>query len=227
MKSKNKIFKLSFAGIFAALAYISTFVIYITVAGFLTYDVKDALITVCAMILGPIYGIAIALIVSFIEMITVSGTLFWGFLMNFISSAVFAAIASFIYKRSGKLLGAFLGLGTSVVATTAVMILMNIVITPIYVGQPREAVLALIPTILLPFNLTKALLNAGLVLAFYKPLVTVLRAAKCLPTSDKAPNDREAKSLFNLRSLIVIFVAIVIIAASVTYMIFGLKGSFG
>ena len=81
------------------------------------------------MIVGPIYGIAVSLIVSFIELITVSGTGFWGFLMNFISSAVFAATASFIYKLSGKLSGAFIGLGTSVVATTVVMVLMNIVIT--------------------------------------------------------------------------------------------------
>lgn len=226
MRSKNKIFKLSFAGVFAALAYISTFVIYITVAGFLTYDVKDALITVCAMILGPIYGIAISLIVSFIEMLTVSGTLFWGFLMNFISSAVFCATAALIYKKIGKLWGAFLGLGTSVVVTTAVMVLMNIVITPIYVGQPREVVLALIPTVLLPFNLTKALLNAGLVLALYKPLITALRAAKCLPASEKA-QDSGVKSIFNLRSLIVIIVAVIIIAASLAYMIFGLNGSFG
>lgn len=227
MKNKSKLFKLSFAGIFAALSYISTYVVYITVAGFLTYDVKDALITVCSMIIGPVYGIAISLIVSFVEFITVSGTGFWGFLMNFISSAVFAATASLIYKLSGKLSGAFIGLGTSVVATTAVMVLMNIVITPIYIHQPREMVVSLIPSILLPFNLTKALLNAGLVLALYKPLITALRAARCLPASEKVSSEGVTKSFFNLRTLIVIIVAVIIIFVSVSYMIFGLDGSFG
>lgn len=227
MRYKGKIFKLSFAGIFAALAYISTFVIYITVAGFLTYDVKDALITVCSMILGPIYAIAISLIVSFIELITVSGTGFWGFLMNFISSSVFAATAAFIYKRKGKLSAAFWGLGVAVIATTAVMILMNIVITPIYVHQPREAVISLIPTILLPFNLTKSVLNAGIVLALYKPLITALRAAKLLPASTSKSQDASAKSFWSIRSLVVILVAITLILISVAYLIFGLGGSFG
>lgn len=227
MKYKSKIFKLSFAGIFAALAYISTFVIYITVAGFLTYDVKDALITVCSMILGPLYAISISLIVSFIELITVSGTGFWGFLMNFISSSVFAASAAFIYKRKGKLSAAFLGLGTAVVATTAVMILMNIVITPIYVGQPRDAVISLIPTILLPFNLTKSVLNAGLVLALYKPLITALRAARLLPASEHASDNGAAKSFWSIRSLVVILVAVVLVLGSIIYLIFGLGGSFG
>ena len=227
MKNKSKLFKLSFAGIFAALSYISTHVIYITVAGFLTYDVKDALITVCSMIVGPIYGIAVSLIVSFIELITVSGTGFWGFLMNFISSAVFAATASFIYKLSGKLSGAFIGLGTSVVATTAVMVLMNIVITPIYINQPREAVLSLIPSVLLPFNLTKAVLNAGLVLAIYKPLITALRSAKLLPASKSRNTDDRVNSFWNTKTLLVIVVAAVLITASIVYMVFGLGASFG
>jgi len=227
MRSHNNLFKLCFAGIFTAIAYISTFFVYITVAGFLTYDIKDALITVCAMILGPLYGVAMSLIVSFIELITVSGTGFWGFLMNFISTAVFAVVASWIYKRCSKLYGAFLGLGTAVVSTTAVMVLMNIIITPIYQGQPREAVIALIPSILLPFNLTKAVLNAGLVLALYKPLITALRSAKLLPSSKNENSDNKTNSFWSARTLLVIIVAAVLIVASITYMVFGLGASFG
>ena len=227
MRSKGKIFNLCLAGIFAALAYISTYVVYITVAGFLTYDVKDALITVCAMIIGPVYGIAVSLIVSFVELITVSGTGFWGFLMNFISSAVFAATAAYIYKKRASLSGAFIGIGCAVFITTAAMMLMNIVITPIYVHQPREAVISLIPTLLLPFNFTKAVLNAGLVLALYKPIITALRKAKLLPTSKSSESEGKPVSFWNLRTLLVIIVAAVLIAASLAYMIFGLHGSFG
>ena len=223
----NKLFKLCFAGIFTAIAYISTFFVYITVAGFLTYDVKDALITVCSMILGPLYGVAMSLIVSFIELITVSGTGFWGFLMNFVSSSVFAAVAAWIYRRCGKLYGAFLGLGTSVVSMTAIMVLMNIFITPIYSGQPTEVILTMIPTILFPFNLTKAVLNAGLVLILYKPLITALRKARILPASkDKAPENRQ-NSFWNGRTLLVIVVALILISVSIAYMIWGLGGNFG
>jgi riboflavin transporter FmnP len=227
MRSKSKIFNLCLAGIFAALAYISTYVVYITVAGFLTYDVKDALITVCAMIIGPVYGIVVSLIVSFVELITVSGTGFWGFLMNFISSAVFAATATLIYKKSSKLSGAFIGLGCAAIATTAIMVLMNMVITPIYVHQPREAVISLIPTLLLPFNFTKSVLNAGLVLALYKPIITALRRAKLFPSSEDRAVDNKNGSLWNIRTLIVIIVAAALIAASLAYMILGLHGEIG
>ncbi len=223
----TKLFKLCLAGIFTAVAYISTFFVYITVANFLTYDVKDALITVCSMILGPIYGVAMSLIVSFVELITVSGTGFWGFLMNFVSSAVFAAVAAWIYRRCGKLYGAFLGLGVSVVTMTAVMVLMNIYITPIYSGMPREAVIALIPTILLPFNVSKAVLNAGLVLVLYKPLITALRRAKLLPTSKSPDSGNKLNSFGIVRTVIVFLVAAALISVSIAYMIFGLNGTFG
>ena len=219
MRTKNRLFNLCFAGIFAALAYISTFVIYITVSGFLTYDVKDALITVCSMIIGPVYAVAISLIVSFIELITISGTGFWGFLMNFVSSAVFAAVASLIYKRKGKLVGAFVGLGTAVVATTAVMVLMNMVITPIYVGQSRELVMSLIPTLLLPFNLSKAVLNSALVLLFYKPFVKTMRRLKLLPRKDNNEN--------NIKNTVVtVLVSVVLIAVSCVVLFWFLNGSF-
>ncbi|MBQ8258749.1 MAG: hypothetical protein IJY97_04220 [Clostridia bacterium] len=84
----------------------------------------------------------------------------------------------------------------------------------------------LIPTLLFPFNLTKAVLNAGVVLALYKPLITALRAAKLLPKSENAGNGTK-QSFWSLRSLVFILIAIVLISASIIYMIFGLGGRFG
>jgi hypothetical protein len=86
-------------------------------------------------------------------------------------------------------------------------------------------VVELIPTLLLPFNLTKAVLNAGVVLALYKPLITALRAAKVLPKSENTSGAKQ--SFWSLRSLIFILIAIVLISASIIYMIFGLGGHFG
>ena len=86
-----------------------------------------------------------------------------------------------------------------------------------------DQVIQLIPTLLLPFNFTKAVLNAGVVLALYKPLVTALRAAKLLPKSENANSQQ---SFWSVRSLVFILIAIVLISASILYMIFGLGGSF-
>ena len=62
------------------------------IAGFLTLDVKDAVVALGAMFLGPVAALLISLLVSFIEMITVSGTGFWGFLMNFLGTAVYSVM---------------------------------------------------------------------------------------------------------------------------------------
>jgi hypothetical protein len=68
------------------------------------------------------------------------------------------------------------GLATTL-ATTGVMLLLNMYITPLYFGMPRSSVVEMIPKILLPFNFAKALLNSSLALLLYKPIITALRRA--------------------------------------------------
>ena len=86
--------------VFVAMAYAVQLVFRIKVFGFLTFDAKDAILTLGAMVLGPVSGIVMAVLVALIEMISVSETAFWGFLMNAVSSAVFVALASSIYRRT-------------------------------------------------------------------------------------------------------------------------------
>ena len=50
------------------------------VAGFLSYDPKDAIVAVAGFIYGPLTSVVISVLVSFIEMITISGTGPIGFL---------------------------------------------------------------------------------------------------------------------------------------------------
>ena len=103
MKTYN-IKRYAMLAMFAALAYASLYAFRISgIGGFLTFDVKDALITLCAMLFGPVSGVVIALLVSLLEMVTVSGTGPWGFLMNFVSSAVFAAVGSAVYRYMPRL----------------------------------------------------------------------------------------------------------------------------
>ena len=60
---------------------------------------------------------------------------------------------------------------------TVVMLGMNVLVTPHYMGVSREAVIELIPTVLFPFNLAKALMNSAIAMLLYKPVITALRRA--------------------------------------------------
>ena len=89
--------KLVGIAVFAALAFGVTLVFRIPVS-FLTFDAKDAILVVASFIYGPIAAVVMSLITSLLE-ISISDTAVIGAIMNFISSATFAGIASLIYKR--------------------------------------------------------------------------------------------------------------------------------
>ena len=148
MNSKTK--KLTTAGMLCALAYGATLIGRIPIVLFLKYDPKDSIIAIGGLLLGPLTSFAVALIVSLAEMFTISETGILGFLMNVISSSSFACTAALIYKkktrRSGAMIGLFCGWGSMVL----IMLLWNYLITPVYMGYPREAVAELlIPVFLL------------------------------------------------------------------------------
>lgn len=199
----------------SALAFLARLVFKIPVT-FLTFDIKDTVIALGGLVFGPVSGVVIALVVSLVEMI-ISETGPIGFVMNFVSSAVFAGVASLIYKFKRTFNGAIIGLYSSVAATTAVMLLMNVILTPIYQGVPRSAVIAMLPTLFLPFNFAKTLLNAAIVMLIYKPVVVALRKAKIL----------EGKTMdvkFGKQSVITIIISSVsLVAAIVIFVILNNK----
>ena len=153
------------------------------VAGFLQLEVKDTVICIGGFIYGPVSAAVIAVVVAVIEMLTVSGTGPIGCLMNVLATAVFCCTASFIYKKNHSRNGAVIGLAVATVALTAVMILWNYLITPLYMGVPRAAVVEMLLPVFLPFNLVKGALNMAVTLILYKPVVTGLRKANLVPPS--------------------------------------------
>ena len=167
--------KIVLIGMLAAIAYVVMFVFRIPVVLFLKYEPKDVIITIGGFLMGPRAAFFISLTVSLVEMITVSDTGPIGALMNLLSSCAFACTASLIYKRRHTIGGAVLGLGVGSVVTVVIMLLWNWLITPLYMGQPREAIEALLIPAFLPFNLLKTGLNSAFVLLLYKPLVGALR----------------------------------------------------
>ena len=176
MNTKNKILNMTMVALFCALSYICVFTFRIHV-GFLTFDIKDTIMAIGSMIFGPIAALVMILVTTLLELVTVSGTGFYGWLMNFISSAAFVMPIAIAYRLRKNVYSAILGLLGSIVLMTAAMMAANILITPLYMGVTRDVVVSMIPKTLLPFNLTKAVLNAGLVLLLYKPISQALHAA--------------------------------------------------
>ena len=193
--------------VFAALAYGVTFVFRIPVS-FLTFDAKDAILTMAAFIYGPVSAVIMSLLTALIEYATISDTGFYGALMNFVSSSAFSFTASLIYKYRRTLTGAIVGLYISVAVTTGVMALMNILIVPLYKGYPVDAVIALLPALIVPFNLAKALMNAAIVLLIYKPVATALRRARLV-------DGKPMQTKFGKQSIITIIVGALSLAAAI------------
>ena len=187
----SKTRKLTTLAVLSAIAYVVWVVgrIPMLSAGnlILRYDPKEIIIVFAGFIFGPMAVFAMSLVVSFVQMVTLSETGPIGFIMNVISTCAFACTASYIYKKRQTLSGAVIGLVCGVLFMTAVMLLWNYLLTPIFMGVPREAVVALLLPMFLPFNLVSGGLNATVTLLLYKPLTRALRAAKLLPEREYAP----------------------------------------
>ncbi len=222
---KNKDYLKTVIGIsiFSALAYVVAFVCNIIppVAGFLSLDAKDAVITIASFIYGPISGIIIAFIAAFIEFLTFSTTAWYGFVMNFASSAVFALTAALIYRFKRTLNGALIGLLCAVITTASVMLFLNRFVTPIYLfdylkampeGAAVEYVKSILPTVLLPFNLAKSIMNASVAMLLYKPIVLALRRAKV------ASGDASAVK-FNRSSVYILVIGAVALVVSISVLL--------
>ena len=167
--------KLTTTAMLCALAYITVLFGRIPVVLFLKYDPKDVVIVIGGLLFGPLTSVVVTVIVSVVQMFTISGTGILGCIMNIVSSCCFACPAAFIYKRRRRLSGAMLGLFCGVVCQAAVMMLWNYLIAPLYLGYPREEVVKLLLPAFLPFNLIKGGLNGAFTMLLYKPVVTALR----------------------------------------------------
>ena len=188
--AKNNLNKLICMGMLTALAVAADLFLRLPgIGGFLTYEPKDVILTIGGFIFGPLAGILMSLAVCLLEMVTVSTTGFIGLLMNFLASAFFVGVSAFIYRRKKTLSRAVTGLVAGSLSMLAIMLLWNYIMTPIYMGVPREEVLKLFVPLLIPFNLLKAFLNAALTLFLYKGVVTALRKSRLLP--ERQSNDGE------------------------------------
>ncbi len=188
--------------------------------GFLKFDLKDVVITIGGFIFGPVAALAMSVVVSFLEMITVSESGPIGLLMNVLSTMAFACPAAFIYKKRHGLSGAILGLLTGVACMTVIMLLWNYLVTPFYMGVPREQVAAMLASLFLPFNLIKGFINAAVIMLLYKPVVAALRRANLAPPSSSVELAAPAQKR-KARVGVIIVSAVVLVSCVLVVLVLG------
>ena len=207
MNSKTK--RITVIGMLSAVAYIFTLIghfVPIAFNDFLKYDPKDAIIVIAGLSLGPVASLIISVVVALLELVTISTTGPIGCLMNIISSASYACVASLIYKKFRSIKGAVAGLTVSSVLTVALMLLWNYFITPLYMGAPREVIEAMLLPVFLPFNVIKCGLNTALTLLIYKPCVKAMRQIGLLQGNEQGKDNK--KSVISPLIIILSFVLI-------------------
>ena len=211
LRLKMPVKKMVLLAMLAAVSYMLVSLVRIPVVLFLKYEPKDVVVTIGGFLYGPMASFIVSLLVSLLEMVTISETGPIGCLMNLLSTCAFACTAAFIYKRKHTPSGAVAGLVTGSIVMIATMMLWNWLITPLYMGGDRESVEALLLPAFLPFNSLKAGLNTALVLMLYKPLVTVLRKIGLVQSGGSGSGKSKA-GVYLLAGILLLTCALVILA---------------
>lgn len=143
-------------------------------APFLVYDPADVPIFISAFAFGPVSGLLLTLVVSFIQAFALGGDGIIGFFMHLVATGAFVLVAGFIYRKHKTKKYALIALLCGTIVMTISMMAWNLVITPIFLGVPREAVMAMLFTVIMPFNLLKASINSVITFITYKAIAKFL-----------------------------------------------------
>ena len=169
-KNRNTI-RLAKMGMLVAIAVVLVYFIHfpiIPAVPFLEYDPADISILIGTFAFGPLAGVILTVVTSFVQGLTVSASSgAYGIIMHIIATSVFALTAGLIYKKNKTKKGAVIALAAGTAAMATVMCPANLMITPLFMGVERSVVVSLLPYIIL-FNLIKAGINSIATFFLYK-----------------------------------------------------------
>jgi len=158
------------AGLSVALVFFIDFPIF-PQASFLEYDPADIPILIVTFAYGPLAGLIVTAVTSIVQGLTISAQSgVYGILMHILSTGSYVLTAGIIYRLKYNRSGAGIGLFCGVLASAAVMAAANLVITPLFMGVPVEAVKSMLLPIIIPFNLIKAGTNGVVTFLLYNLL---------------------------------------------------------
>ena len=157
MKSNKNTYKLTVTGILTGLSVVMVFLIRFPIfpsAPFLEYDPADIPILLVAFAFGPVAGITSTIIASIIQGLTVSShSGVYGIIMHVLSTGSYVLTAGLIYHFKRDRVGGCIGIFSGVIVSAIVMAAANLIITPLFMGVPVEAVKQMLIPVIIPFNL--------------------------------------------------------------------------
>ena len=167
--------RIAITALFCAVAAIATLFLEFPIlpgVTFLKYDPSAIIALVAGFAFGPATGAVVSTVSYLPHVATQSGL--YGMVMAIIATLSLVLPASLIYRRNTTFKGALVGMGVGAAVSLACCILANIVITPLYMGAPTQAVIDMIVPTLLPFNLIKIAINCVVTALIYKPVSKAL-----------------------------------------------------
>ncbi len=185
---KNHIYRLTLAGIITALSVvlvIPSFKIF-PAASFLEYNPSDIPIIIAALTLGPVWGALISIGVSAIQALTISAESgLYGFLMHVSATCIFAVVTGLVFAATEKsrrvvfqkpekmILKLWVSVILGGVCSVLIMIPMNLIFVPLFMGGTYKDVLPMLIPAIIPFNIIKMIINcagSGILFLATKPV---------------------------------------------------------
>ena len=161
-----------FLGMFAALSIVLVTLVHIPIlpaAPFLEYDPADVPILIGTFAYGPVWGLVLTAVVCIVQGLTVSAASgWWGILMHFLATGGMVLVAGLIYRGNRTRKGAVAGLIAGALTMIVLMIPLNILIDPLYLGASKELVIGMLLPAIIPFNAIKSVLNCLITFFVYK-----------------------------------------------------------
>ena len=168
--------RIAVTALFCAVAAISTLFIEFPIlpgVTFLKYDPSAIAALIAGFAFGPSTGAVVSILPYLVHLATQSGM--YGAFMAIVATLSLVLPASIVYQRKTSFAGAVAGMAIGAIICLVTVIVANIIVTPLYMGAPRETVIGMIVPVLLPFNVIKIAINCVVTALVYKPLSMALQ----------------------------------------------------
>lgn len=169
--------QLVYMGLLVAIGSLLMITIQIPVfTEFLMYDPSDVAMLIGGFWFGPLAGIVMSFfkVVIYLFSKGLAGPV--GAMGNFFATAAFVGVASLVYQRDRRFVGAVKGMALGTIAMVIISGFTNYFIALPLWGVPRDAILPMIIYTTTPFNIIRGIISSLLTLPIYKRVKNLLQS---------------------------------------------------
>jgi riboflavin transporter FmnP len=135
----------------------------------LQYDPSGVVSVLATLLYGPVVGVVVS-VASWIPHLITNPV---GSALNIASTVVLLLVVYGVYRAPRTVACGFGAVAAATAATTALLVLLNFAITPLYASMTYESMLDLLP-VLVAFNAGKGLVNSAVALLSHRKLAELL-----------------------------------------------------